>query len=402
MTFEAFARRRKLPITAYLFAMACCNLSLLLLEVAPLRVGYQDFTIYYTSGLFLREGRARVLYDLGQQYQMQLTFAHVPIRHGALPFNHPPFEALLFVPFTFLRFWPAYLVWTALSFILLAATGILLRRFPTIRAMSPGLIAIATLAFFPLVNGLLQGQDSVLLMFLAVLALTFLDQGADVAAGACLACGLFRPHMAIPLLLLLAVRRWRVLVGFAGVALFLSGVSVAIMGWGWPMTYLRFVFLVEQARIGNFGPQVVPNIRGLVGSLLDPILGQRLASLLIVVLSIAVFLAAMQRIRQGRDSLSYCFCLASVTTILISFHAHSYELTLLLPLLLFLVATLVNPESTKVKPAQVVLFILLFLTPVYIYLLFQLGQFFWFGLVVLGLFFWQIRVPSPAVDSAQA
>ena len=251
MTFEAFARRRKLPITAYLFSMACCNVSLLLREVAPLRVGYQDFTIYYMSGLLLREGRASMLYDMGTQYQTQLSFAHVPIRHGALPFNHPPFEAPLFVPFTFLRFWPAYLVWTALSLVLLAASAILLRRFPAIRALHPGLIAITTLAFFPLVNGLLQGQDSVLLMFLAVLALTCLDRGADVAAGACLAFGLFRPHMVIPLLLLLAVRRWRMLVGFAAVSVFLGGISVAIMGWGWPKTYVRFVFLVEQARIRN-------------------------------------------------------------------------------------------------------------------------------------------------------
>jgi hypothetical protein len=401
MTFEAFARRRKLPITAYLFSMACCNVSLLLREVAPLRVGYQDFTIYYMSGLLLREGRASMLYDMGTQYQTQLSFAHVPIRHGALPFNHPPFEAPLFVPFTFLRFWPAYLVWTALSLVLLAASAILLRRFPAIRAMHPGLIAITTLAFFPLVNGLLQGQDSVLLMFLAVLALTCLDRGADVAAGACLAFGLFRPHMVIPLLLLLAVRRWRMLVGFAAVSVFLGGISVAIMGWGWPRTYVRFVFLVEQARIGNFGPQVVPNIRGLIGSLLGHAPG-RLASLLVAALSITVFAAALQRIRKGHDSMSYCFCLASVTTILVSFHAHSYELTLLLPLLLFLVAALVNTESGSVGAAQVLLFFLLFLTPVYIYLLFQFGQFFWFGLIVLWLFFRLIRTPAPAGDLAQA
>ncbi len=397
MTFEAFARRRKFLIAAYLFSMACCNVSLLLREGVPLRAGYQDFTIYYTSGLFLREGRARALYDLANQYQTQLTFTHVPIRHGALPYNHPPFEGILFVPFTFLGFWPAYLVWTALSLILLAASAMLLRRFPAIRSMHPGMIAITAFAFFPFINGLLQGQDSVLLMFLAVAALTCMDRGADVAAGAWLACGLFRPHMAIPLVLLLAVRRWRMLIGFSGVAVIMAGISAVIMGWRWPVTYVRFVLLVEQARIGNFGPQVVPNIRGLIGTLLGPAMG-RGAALLVGVLSITVFVMTAQRIRKGGDSLSYCFGLASVTTILVSFHAHSYELTLLIPVLLFLVAGLVNSPSDKVSLEQVVLFLLLFLTPIYIYLLFRVGEFFWFGLIVCWLFARLLRFPAPAAN----
>ncbi|MGA3196270.1 MAG: glycosyltransferase family 87 protein [Terriglobales bacterium] len=397
MTFEAFARRRKLPIAAYLFCMACCNVSLLLREGVPLRAGYQDFTIYYTSGLFLREGRARTLYDLANQYQTQLTFAHVPIRHGALPYNHPPFEAILFVPFTFLGFWPAYLVWSAVSLILLAGSVLLLRRFPAIRSMHPGMIAITAFAFFPFINGLLQGQDSVLLMFLAVVALTCMDRGADVAAGAWLACGLFRPHMVIPLVLLLAVRRWRMLIGFSGVAVILAGISAVIMGWGWPVTYVRFVLLVEQARIGNFGPQVVPNIRGLIGTLLGPALGP-VAGVLVLALSITILAIAAQRIRRGGDSLSYCFGLASVTTILVSFHAHSYELTLLIPFLLFLVADLVNSPPDQVRPERILLFLLLFLTPIYVYLLYRVGEFFWFGLIVCWLFFRLLRLPAPAAD----
>jgi len=396
MNQAASARKRKFRITAFLFATACCNLVLLFQVVPKLRNGYQDFAIYYTAGKLLREGRAAALYDMGAQYQTQLTFANVPIRHGALPFNHPPFEALLFVPFTLLGFWPAYLLWTALSLGMLATCVALLRRFPAIRAVHPALLGTGALAFFPLINGLLQGQDSILLMFLAVAALTCLDKGADAAAGAWLAAGLFRPHMVVPLALLLAVRRWRVLVGFVPVALALLGVTVAIMGWGGPLAYTRFVLFVEGARIGNFGPQVVPNLRGLIGSLLGNV-SRPLSALLIASSSVAAFGVTLRRIRKGGDSLSYSFCLALVTTILVCFHAHSYELTLLLPLFLFLLAALVASGSAP-SPTRALLLFLLAFTPLYMYLLYQVGHFFWFSLVVLWLFFRLLRAPAPAPE----
>src|ERR1035437_7916018 len=161
---------RKFLVVAFLLAMTFCNVALLVRVTPLLRKGYQDFTIFYTSARLFRGGEASGLYNRATQYRRQLTFTHVPIRQGPLPFNHPPFEALLFVPFTMLDYWPAYLLWTALNLILLAA-------------------------------------------------------------------GLFRPHVAVPLVVLVAIRRWRVLAGFLPVALVLGAVSVAIMGWRGPVDY---------------------------------------------------------------------------------------------------------------------------------------------------------------------
>src|ERR1700690_760355 len=100
MTFEAFARRRKFLVSIFLFGMFCCNLTLFIRCIPGLRKGYQDFTIYYTSALLLGQGKAAALYDSAVQYQTQLAFATVPDPKDSLPYNHPPFEALLFVPFT--------------------------------------------------------------------------------------------------------------------------------------------------------------------------------------------------------------------------------------------------------------------------------------------------------------
>src|SRR5271154_6718792 len=59
--------------------------------------GYPDFTIFYTAGKIILQGHSRQLYDLETQFAIQREFAsEVKQRENPLPFNHPPFEALLF------------------------------------------------------------------------------------------------------------------------------------------------------------------------------------------------------------------------------------------------------------------------------------------------------------------
>lgn len=399
MTEIVAAKRRRFRFTAYLFTVACCNLVLIFQAAPKLRSGYQDFVIYYGAGRNILEGRAHLLYNLANQYRTQLTFANVPIRQEALPYNHPPFEAVFFVPLALLRFWPAYVVWTALNLAMLAAIVILLRRYPSIRNIGPGLGAAAVLAFFPLINGLLQGQDVILLLFLAVMALVCLERNADAMAGACLGAGLYRPHIAVPLMLLLAVRRWRIVLGFIPVGLLLLVVTVAVTGWEGPLTYVRFVFFVEKLRVGNFGPHVVPNLRGLAGSLLGHF-PKPVIEISILASSIAVLAAAARRIRKGQDSLVYIFCLACVTTLLVCFHALSYDLTLLLPFVLFLLGAALTKNGGRHQVVTNLLLFILFLTPLYIYLNFEWSQFFWFAFVILWLYFRLLAMPAPVVEPA--
>src|ERR1039457_5046683 len=83
-------QHRRFLVAAFLLAMTICNVALVFRLVPSLRNGYQDFTIFYSGARLIRNGQASALYDLATQYQVQLTFAHVPIRQGPLPYNHPP------------------------------------------------------------------------------------------------------------------------------------------------------------------------------------------------------------------------------------------------------------------------------------------------------------------------
>jgi hypothetical protein len=314
-----------------------------------------------------------------------------------LPYNHPPFETILFVPFTLLKYWPAYLVWTALNLIMLAASVVLLRRqFPQLAAVPPIVLGLGATAFFPVAIGLIQGQDVILLLFLFVLAIICLERGNDAVAGALLAAGLFRPHLVVPLVVLLAIRRWRILLGFVPVALLLVGISVAIMGWSVPFDYVRFVLRVERTGAGGFGPHAVPNLRGLIADLPGLSFSGPVTAVLVLASSVVVFFLALRRIRNGRDSILFASGLAAVTTILVSFHALSYDLTLLLPTALCLLSRLAGVEGKKIDARTILLVVLLFLTPLYIFLLLAVDRFFWFSLILLWLYLRLMLTPAPA------
>jgi len=400
--------KRKCIVMVFLLAMTSINLSLLFHVIPKLRNGYQDFTIFYTGASLLRDSKASSLYSLAAQYQMQQTFTHVPIRLGPLPFNHPPFEAFFFIPFTLLPYWPAYLLWSGLNVIMLAATIIFLRRhFQQIAAIPMLGVGLAATAFFPLVIGLIQGQDIILLLLLFVLATICLDQGQHVLAGVLLGAGLFRPHTVVPLVILLAFRRWKVLIGFTTVALVFFGISVAFMGWRGPFDYVQFVLHLEVTKAIAFGTEATPNLRGLIEQLPWVKDSRTFTALLIFATSVIVFLLAIRRISNKHDSLIFCASLAAVTTILVGFHAFVYDLSLLFPMVLFLLARVLlvgetgNVEKVaggaKLETLSILLFIFLSLVPLYLYLLLRVDRFFCFSLILLLLYLKLLLTPAPVI-----
>jgi hypothetical protein len=109
-----------------------------------------------------------------------------------------------------------------------------------------------------------------------------------------------------------------------------------------------------------------------------------------------VFLVALFRIRNGRDSIVFAGCLATVTTILVSFHALCYDFTLLLPLIFFLLASTASGQRREIDAQTVLLLILLFLTPLYVYLLLASGKYFLVGFILLWLYVRLVLTPAPA------
>jgi hypothetical protein len=373
-------RSSQLLVATFLLAMTIGHVAMVVAVWPSLRSGYQDFTIFYTAGSMVRNGQVSTLYDLSAQYRTQREFApDVRIRKAALPYNHPPFEALLFVPFSSLAYVPAFLLWTALSLLLLAASLTLLRTFAEIRALSPALLALAAAGFFPVAISLIQGQDTVLLLLIVVASMILMSRTRAATAGAVLALGLFKPHFAGPLALLLAARRPRLLAGFVPMGIVLAGVSVATLGWNGAFHYIGFVLHLESSGAGGaIGANDMPNLRGLIDTLAGSRTGTGLSQLVVLVISVGLYSATLRHIRKFVDIQS-AFALATVVTILISYHGLPYDLILLLPVALFLFA-----NQTRSR-ADVAILLLLFLTPLYALLWLRFNQFAWFALILIAL-----------------
>src|SRR4029077_20601165 len=186
-----------------------------------IRQGYSDFSIFYTAGMIFRQGHADRLYDTGLQFRIQREFAsQVYIRQGALPCNHPPFEAVLFAPLAGLSYTAAYTAWDLLNLAILAALPFLLRSYVPLLQRYPTILWwLAMLAFFPVFAALLQGQDSILLLLIFSLTYIAFRKNQEFAVGCWLGLGLFRFHLVLPLMLILLLHRKRkALLGFLLVA----------------------------------------------------------------------------------------------------------------------------------------------------------------------------------------
>ncbi|MBZ5598045.1 MAG: DUF2029 domain-containing protein [Acidobacteriia bacterium] len=360
-----------------------------------LRAGYPDFTIFYAAGKMVRQGMASRLYDRALQFRIQQEFApRVEIRQGALPYNHPPFEALLFAPFTWLPYFAAYLLWDLVNVLILAALPFLLRPHLPLAGRARGAFWILlSLAFFPVFIVLLQGQDSILLLLLLTLSFVALKKNAAFLAGCWLGLGLFRFHLVLPLLLILLLhKKWRTIFGCTLVAGALGLLSLAVVGWKQAMAYPAWVWNAEKA-MGQETALVsaMPNLRGLVESVGLAQVSKVGANLAIAILAMALLLFASVKWKAAGSGAVFDlgFSLAVVTTVLVSYHVLPHDLCLLL-LPVLLVANRF-PELTPSWKRLAVLgpMVVLFFTPADMLLWFRYGQ---FGLMapVLLLWWWGI------------
>jgi hypothetical protein len=360
-----------------------------------IRHGYPDFAAFYSAAKLIGRGLGSHIYDEASEYRVQQEFAEgVSIRHGAFPYNHPPFEALLFVPLTKLAFFPAFLCWDLLNLIMLGIILFLLRPYlPELQSYSPIYLFVAILAFFPVFFTLLQGQDAIVLLFLYSLAFVYLKKNKLAAAGALMALGLFKPHLVVPVLVLLMVqrgadRRKQLLLGFLPAACAVAVASVAVVGVKAIADYPHYVLHLEDTMArGAIVPEDMPNLRGMLYVLLPAGFPVALIALL---LSLALLLFAAWKIRDpGRpETFDLRFSLALVATVLVSYHDMCYDLSILVLAMLLMCNYRLAQRPPSRWPDVLVgsAMAALFFAPLHIILLIRYTRFALMGLVVLVLF----------------
>ena len=363
-------------------AASILNLGLLMIYVtilfqlrAPLMEGYSDFVSFYTAGKILQRGTPWQLYDIGLQYEIQReTAPNVRIRQGALPFVRPPFEAWIFRPLAHLTYGAAFVIWNLFSCACLILTLLILcQEIPELHRISLSLMIASGVCYFPVFFTIVQGQDSLILLLIYVLAFKALRRDREFLCGLTLGLGVFKFPLVVPFLVPLAVkRRLRVILGFALTSSVLAVVSIATVGLPTAAYYPKYLLSIDTLAKGVNRPQDMPNIRGLLGLLPQTTWspGPRMLLLLlfsILLLSFVVRKGSFNYSDRG-PAFTLGLALNVVGTVLVSYHCHVFDLcVLLLPMGLATGFVLSNdPINANLRKRLIWALSLLMFSPLYL------------------------------------
>lgn len=300
-----------------------------------------DFPDFYCAARMVADGHGHQLYDPEVQRQYQARYAE---RVGTL-YIHPPFEAVLYLAVAWLPLRRAYLLWSFLSLAFLVLASRRLAK----EALIPWdwrLVLAASLTFVPVLLCLLQGQDSLLLLLLAVLAFTDLRRERAFAAGCWLGLGLFKFQVVLPLVLVLALTQGgsaknALLKGFGLVVLALAAVSAAISGWSVFSDYPGFLIHLQAEPLAGIMPHAMANFRGLIYFLFHrdqsagTIIAVSILSAVALIKTLTVWKNARLAPHPGLTATNPTeFDLAFANTVLfallVSYHLNPHDLSLLL------------------------------------------------------------------------
>jgi Glycosyltransferase family 87 len=360
----------------FMFIMTVMNAVVFFIPWKEIMAGKNDFPVFYSSAQMVREGQSSHLYD----FDAENSFVHRVSEKSRAPNNHLPYELLIFVPFTHLQFGTAHVLWILLSLAMLAAVAAMLHNIRP-NSSSFGLTFLTITAFFPVWYCLLQGQDSIMLLFLFALSYWCWKLGQDDAAGFVLALGLFRPQLVLPFAFVaLLGGKWKFVRGFVPGAIVVVGLSAWVVGFHGMGDYARI--LISQGTGGSAGvlaeqwqvdPSLMPTLRGLLWvSLPSSVPGVVRTLLLLAGLSYGL-LWAVKGVRKVQDEATFdlAFAVTAAVVVLVSFHSFLHDFSLMiLPLLI--VANVVPAFTHLTKRGAysiVTLGFLLFLPPVYLVLL---------------------------------
>ena len=298
---------------------------------------WMDFRQLYTGGYLIRTDPAN-LYNLEVQKAIQDRL--IRSGKGFLPYNHPPYEALLFAPLSHLPYTRAYLAFIALNLVLLLLCFFVARpafsRHGSIAQPWPGL---QFFAFLPVIMAVLQGQNAILFFLGACFVYRSLHSSRYATAGVILAALLFKPQVAVPLGVFLAVRFGAsFLSGFVSAGLLVGAVSAFSAGWNTLLGFTRVLvqtgsaYVAPDAPYGVLGvvPLAMPNLRGLLFFLGAKAMSGRTLILVTIAMSLVIAFVVVYLLRRQNLDTERSFSLALTAAILLSYHLNLQDLTVLL------------------------------------------------------------------------
>lgn len=366
--------------TALLIVLLAAAGTVFVLRFPALSAG-SDFPDFYCGSRLVMEGHGHQLYDAALQRQCQ---ARAGGSSGTL-YIHPPFETLVYLAVAWLPMQRAYALWCLLNLLLLALA---IRQLAWHAGLAKNwkLLFALSLIFVPVLLSFLQGQDSLLLLLLIVLAFKALEDERGWAAGVWLGLGLFKFQLVLPLTLVSLLGRAKsrksLLGGFALTGLALALLSAGLSGLPVFTAYPRFLLHLRELPLAGANPNAMANLRGLV-FLMFADEHSRSAVAALTVLSVIAFGATLlgwHSLRKGRQNFSrggepgysLAFANSVIFAVLVGYHVNPHDLSLLLlPLAMgrFQSGAEVNHSGVTLRWVIALAWLVLFLPPLHLFAL---------------------------------
>ena len=268
-----------------------------------------DFSVFYEAAQRLRRGEP------------------IYIR-GGMAYMNPPFFAWMLQPFTCVPESLGRRIWTVIMYgLVLVSCRLLLggsEATPHRRAFLWG----AMLSVPVLIGNLFLGQNVALVLFALVSGYVLQKRGHHVLAGIILALGLIKPHFLIgPVIVLLAARRWRELIGLAGAAIILGVISLLVVDGEGILGYLQVTGdAVGWVKAGDYWRTDLHTPNGV----LHQFVPYGVADIAVMLVGAVVIALIVWRCSRDREVSSQTFSLGVVGALLITPYAHLHDLMLLI------------------------------------------------------------------------
>jgi len=255
----------------------------------------------------------------------------------------------LFVPLSLFPYRIAYFLFLAINAGLLAVCYRLVRGQLTNLATVWRLLPLAMLiSFLPTGAAMMQGQDSVLLLFLLVSAMVQLQNDSEVSAGMLVGAALFKFQVIIPIaFLFLWWKRWRFFGGFALTASAAAATSIWIAGLEQSKAFAHMLFSMgTKVGISNQLYYPVPlklmmNLHALTYGLL----ARHYSTSVITIVTVAGSVCFLLWVALAGSHLParMQFVVAVGAALLVSFYLYIHDLVILeIPLLVMLDRTILD------------------------------------------------------------
>ena len=278
---------------------------------------------------------------------------------------HPPCELVIYAALALFKFRTAYLTWWVcnLAFLFLSVY-LLWTHVPGLQRSYPYLLILMA-TFFPVLVALVQGQNSIMLLFALTLTFCALEREQDFRAGFMLGLSMFKFILVTPMALwLIFEKRWKSVAGFCAGCMVLLLVALGLVGFSGVESYVRLLAGFGQKTPEQPGTQaIMPNLRGLLYAFSGSLAPESVLVMTTLLLSLALLIWVDLKLKRYANQ-ALLYALQVLLAAMISYHFYPHDgAILVLPVMILLAHAFGNPVQRTFKVGVLVCSACAYLAP---------------------------------------